>query len=82
MPNNGLPTLIDDNDFYKKKTTVYLNYVESQYLLKTRELRWVLQANNGLSGSWGDKSAFSFIVAVDDSGSAVFSSITQNLTVD
>jgi hypothetical protein len=64
-----------------KPTKLFLNFTETQYLLRTRELRWVLQSDNFLSGSWGDKKAFSFIVSVDDSGSALFSSITQNLTV-
>lgn len=81
LPNNGSPTLVNEVSFYNKDTTVFLNYVESQYLLKTRELRWVLQANNELSGSWGDKNSFSFIVTVDDAGSAIFSSITQSLTI-
>ena len=82
LPNNGNPTLIEDVPIFRKPTLVYLNYIETQYLLRTRELRWMLQGNNELSGSWGDKKTFSFIVAVDDSGSAVFSSLTQSLTVD
>jgi hypothetical protein len=61
---------------------MYIHYTESQYLLKTRELRWVLEGDSGLSSEWGDKKSFSYIVAVDDSGSSFFSSITQNLTVD
>jgi hypothetical protein len=82
LPNNGNPTLVNENKIYLKPTTLFLSFNENQYLLRSRELRWVLQADNGLSGNWGDKNAFSFIVTVDDAGSAVFSSITENLTVD
>jgi hypothetical protein len=81
LPNNGEPTLVNANSIYVKPTTLMLNFIENQYLLKTRELRWVLQANTGLSGNWGEKNSFSFIVAVDDAGSAVFSSFTQKLNI-
>lgn len=81
LPNNGNPTLVNENKIYVKPTTLVLTYIESQYLLKTRELRWMLQANNGLSGNWGEKTSFSFIVAVDDAGSKLFSSLTQSLTI-
>lgn len=60
---------------------MYMKYTESQYLLKTSELRWILEGDSGLSDDWGDINSFGFFVAVDDAGTSFFNTITQKLTV-
>lgn len=82
LPNIGNPSVVQVNNFYSKSTKMYMNYTESQYLLKSRELRWALQGGSELSGEWGERNAFSYIISVGDSGTSTFDSITQNLTVN
>lgn len=80
LPNVGDPSF-EVYDGLKTKVTMYMQYTESQYLLKSRELRWVLEGNSQLSDDWGGVNSFGFFVAVDDAGTAFFNTITQKLTV-
>ena len=58
-----------------------IEYTDTDYLMRMRDLRWVLRTNNPFSGVWGDKNSFYFIAIVDDSGSSFFSSITSGMTI-
>lgn len=83
FPNVGNSAFFPSADQSYFNSTAYLSiqYTEQDFLLKSRDLRWALQALNPYSGRWGDKNSFYLIAIIDDSGSSLFSAITAGSTV-
>jgi hypothetical protein len=79
----GNPAFFPDPNLsaFTSNATLKLTYTQKDYLTGYPDIRWMLQASNDYSQNWDEKSSFYFLTIVDDNGSSLFNSITNNLTV-